>query len=159
MKYQKSHIFSIHILERNCIPSSVYVYIYTYTVYVYSVQIHCMCIHTYIHIWIEFSGCGFKSHSAQLSIATFQNPSVVNTYKYIHHWRILRSSYRKLAWVGFEPTTTELHSDMYICIYTHALYIYTLLIHCIYVYIFVICIYEYICISIFVYIYIYIYFA
>ena len=25
----------------------------------------------------------------------------------IHHWRILWSSYRKLAWVGFEPTTTE----------------------------------------------------
>ena len=25
----------------------------------------------------------------------------------IHHWRIFRSSYRKLAWVGFEPMTTE----------------------------------------------------
>ena len=24
----------------------------------------------------------------------------------IHHWRIFRSSYRKLAWVGFEPMTT-----------------------------------------------------
>ena len=29
----------------------------------------------------------------------------------IHHWTTLRSSYRKLAWVGFEPTTTEFHSD------------------------------------------------
>ena len=29
----------------------------------------------------------------------------------IHHLRILWSSYRKLTWVGFEPTTTELHSD------------------------------------------------
>ena len=29
----------------------------------------------------------------------------------IHHWRILWSSYRKLAWVGFEPTTTEFRSD------------------------------------------------
>ena len=28
-----------------------------------------------------------------------------------HHWRILWSSYRKLAWVGFEPTTTEFRSD------------------------------------------------
>ena len=28
----------------------------------------------------------------------------------IHHWRILRSSYRKLAWVGHEPRTTESHS-------------------------------------------------
>ena len=26
----------------------------------------------------------------------------------IHHCGIFRSSYRKLAWVGFEPTTTEL---------------------------------------------------
>ena len=36
------------------------------------------------------------------------------TYIYIysiHHWRIFRSSYRKLAWVGFEPTTTEFRSD------------------------------------------------
>ena len=29
----------------------------------------------------------------------------------IHHWRILRSSYRKLGWVGFEPATTEFRSD------------------------------------------------
>ena len=29
----------------------------------------------------------------------------------IHHWRIFRSSYRKLAWVGFEPMTTEFRSD------------------------------------------------
>ena len=36
------------------------------------------------------------------------------TYIYIysiHHWRIFRSSYRKLAWVGFEPTTTDFRSD------------------------------------------------
>ena len=25
----------------------------------------------------------------------------------IHHWRIFRSSYRKLAWVGFELNLTE----------------------------------------------------
>ena len=29
----------------------------------------------------------------------------------IHHWRILWSSYRKLAWVGFEPATCEPRSD------------------------------------------------
>ena len=34
----------------------------------------------------------------------------VDTYG-IHHRRILWSSYRKLAWVGFEPTTTEFRSD------------------------------------------------
>ena len=36
------------------------------------------------------------------------------TYIYIygiHNWRILWSSYRKLAWVGFEPTTTEFRLD------------------------------------------------
>ena len=30
----------------------------------------------------------------------------------IHHWRILWSSYRKLARVRFEPTTTEFRSDI-----------------------------------------------
>ena len=29
----------------------------------------------------------------------------------IHHRRILWSSYRKLPWVGFEPTTTGFHLD------------------------------------------------
>ena len=36
------------------------------------------------------------------------------TYVYIcgtHHWRIIWSSYRKLVWVGFEPTTTEFCSE------------------------------------------------
>ena len=32
-------------------------------------------------------------------------------YWSIHHWRILWSSYRKLAWVRFEPTTTEFRSN------------------------------------------------
>ena len=29
----------------------------------------------------------------------------------IHHWRIVWSSYRNLAWVGFEPIATEFRSD------------------------------------------------
>ena len=29
----------------------------------------------------------------------------------IHHWQILWSSYRNLAWLGFEPMTTEFPSD------------------------------------------------
>ena len=29
----------------------------------------------------------------------------------LHHWRIFRSSNRTLAWVGFEPTTTEFRSE------------------------------------------------
>ena len=33
----------------------------------------------------------------------------INRYG-IHHWRIFGSSYRKLAWVGFEDTTNELRS-------------------------------------------------
>ena len=45
----------------------------------------------------------------------------IDTYN-IHHWRILRSSYRKLAWVGFEPTTTEFRSD---ALTNWAIYIYT----------------------------------
>ena len=29
----------------------------------------------------------------------------------IHHWTILGSSYRNLAWIEFESTTTDFHSD------------------------------------------------
>ena len=37
----------------------------------------------------------------------------IDTYG-IHHWKIFRSSYRyrKLAWVGYEPTTTEFRSNV-----------------------------------------------
>ena len=34
----------------------------------------------------------------------------IDTYS-IHHWSIFRSSYRKLAWVEFEPTTNEFRSE------------------------------------------------
>ena len=34
----------------------------------------------------------------------------IDTYG-IQHWRVLRSNNRKVAWVGFEPTTTEFRSD------------------------------------------------
>ena len=38
-------------------------------------------------------------------------PSSIDIIYGIHHWRIFRSSYRKLAWVRFEPTTTKFRSD------------------------------------------------
>ena len=41
---------------------------------------------------MEFSGCGFKSHSGQLSIATSKNYSVVNN---IH--RVLKSHISKMS--------------------------------------------------------------
>ena len=45
-------------------------------------------------------------------LATDPTSLSLSIYIYgIHHWRIFRSSYRKLAWVGFEPTTTEFRSD------------------------------------------------
>ena len=34
----------------------------------------------------------------------------IDTYS-IRHWRIFRNSYRMLAWVGSEPTTTKFCSD------------------------------------------------
>ena len=49
----------------------------------------------------------FKRNLAQVIILAAE---WIDTYG-IHHWRIFRSSYRKLAWVGFEPTTTEFRSD------------------------------------------------
>ena len=35
----------------------------------------------------------------------------IDTYS-IHHWRIFRSSYRKLAWVEFEPKTYKFHHEL-----------------------------------------------
>ena len=47
-------------------------------------------------------------HSRHLFVITLV-AKWIDTYG-IHHWRTFRSSYRKLAWVGFEPTTTEFRS-------------------------------------------------
>ena len=55
-----------------------------YILYIYILYI-CIYVCIYIYIYIYIYG--------------------------IHHWRIFWSSYRKLAWVGFEPTTTEFRSD------------------------------------------------
>ena len=61
-----------------------YIHIYIYHIYIYIYVCVYICVYiyyTYIHIIYG-----------------------------IHHWRIFRSSYRKLVWVGFEPTTTEFRS-------------------------------------------------
>ena len=86
-------------------------------------------------VWTEFSGCGFKCHSGQLSIAASKNPSVVNTYIF----------------------------NIYIYVHIYLIYIYNIYmvyIFYVYMYIFIyiyIYIYTYISIYLYVYIYIYIY--
>ena len=58
------------------------VYIYIYNILIYIFVIY--IIYIYICIYIIYG---------------------------IHHWKILRSSYRKLTWVGFELTTTKFRLD------------------------------------------------
>ena len=48
--------------------------------------------------------------SAKSGTVNHVSSGMIDTHG-IHHWRIFRSSYRKLALVGFEPTTTEFRSD------------------------------------------------
>ena len=43
-----------------------------------------------------------------INICMFQKQRFIYS---IHHWGILWSSYRKLAWVGFGPTVNEFRSD------------------------------------------------
>ena len=58
-------------------------------------------------------------HSGDISCSLLVNPSHTDETRVceyvdiwgIHHWRILWSSYRKLAWRGFEPTTTDALTD------------------------------------------------
>ena len=67
-----------------------YVYIYKY-IYIYT--------YTYIH-------CFNRSLAQVITLVV----ELIGTYG-IHHWRIFRSSYGKLACVGFEPTITEFPLD------------------------------------------------
>ena len=60
---------------------------------------YCLCPITTVFFKFYFN------RGIQMSVAEW-----IDRYG-IHHWTILRSSYRKLAWLGFEFTTTEFHSE------------------------------------------------
>ena len=66
-----------------------YIYTYILNIYIYILYIYITILYKYIYIYIIY----------------------IHIYVHIHHWQILCNSYRKLAWVGFEPATTELRSD------------------------------------------------
>ena len=88
IKLTINNLFETLVWNFTYIHTYIHTYIYIY-IYIYT---H---IHIYIYIYIYIYIC---------------------TYIYIyiygtHHWSLIWSSYRKLAWVGFEPTTIEFHSD------------------------------------------------
>ena len=75
---------------------------------------------TYCFYWIFVHSLWiYNGYCIVLSIESiyrtlFSSTTQIGNWKlsiYIYHWRILWSSYRKLAWVGFEPMTTEFRSD------------------------------------------------
>ena len=75
----------------------IYIYIYVYIVYIY--------INIYIYIYICI--CIYRIYISYMYVYIY----IYN----IHHWRIIWSSSsgsRKLAWVGFEPRTTEFRSHL-----------------------------------------------
>ena len=67
--------------------------------------VQCSCFISAISI-ISRHIC-FKQNLAQVIMLGVE---WIDTYG-INNWRIFRSSYRKLIWVGFKPTTTEFQSD------------------------------------------------
>ena len=74
---------------------TIYIYIYG-NIYLYNcilyIQLHTIVIMIIINNYIY----------------TYALYIYIYIYLYgIHHWKILWSSYRKLAWVGYEPTATE----------------------------------------------------
>ena len=84
----------------------IYIYICIY-IYIYSLYIY-ICIYIYAFLFVNVT-------NYKLNDKTFKTQLYIDSYKSstdcIHHWRILWSRYRKLAWVGLEPTPTEFRSD------------------------------------------------
>ena len=95
----------------------------------------------------HFGNCLCQSpHLLEVKSCTGNHVSSGMTHRYgIHHRRVFRSSYRKLAWVGFEPTTTEFCWDtlndwaigswvhIFIFIYIICIYIYIYIIYILYI--------------------------
>ena len=94
-----THIYNIYVYIYIYIQIHTHTYTYTYThthTYTYNyTHTHILHTHTHRYIYIYIY--------------------IYNIYIYIiygiHHWQIVWSSYRKLAWVEFEPMTTEFRSD------------------------------------------------
>ena len=70
--------------------------------------------HLFVQLWRFISAIAFVNHQIcfkrNLAQVIMLVAEWIDTYG-IHHWRIFRSSYRNLAWVGYESTTTEFRSD------------------------------------------------
>ena len=78
------------------------------TLYSYTRFIVCLLWHFILAVCLHELRGLFQSKffvGNQMSVAEW-----ADTYG-IYHWRILWRSYRKLAWVVFEPATTEVRSD------------------------------------------------
>ena len=73
-------------------------------------------------VWTEFSGCGLKFHSRQLSIATSKNPTVVNIILYIYIYKYI---YKYIYYIYIIYYILYiLYINIYISIYIY-IYIYT----------------------------------
>ena len=71
-----------------------------------------------IHLFVQCSHFVLAIAFVRCHISFMQNLAQVFTFAAewidtygIQHWRIFRSNYRKVAWVGFVSTTTEFRSD------------------------------------------------
>ena len=94
--YIQRYIIHIH---------NIYIYIYIY-IYIH-IYIHTY-LHTYIHIYIYIY---IYTYTYNLICVYILFIWIFHYIYGIHHWRILWSSYRKLAQMVFEPTTTKFRSD------------------------------------------------
>ena len=91
----------------NCsVVNTICAYIYIY-IQLLQFNLFAQCLHFILAIAIVSRHIWFKWNLAQVITLVAE---WIDTYG-IHHWKIFGSSYRKLAWVGFELTTTESHSD------------------------------------------------
>ena len=76
--------------------------------------VHLFQFYRFLSVQFHFGHC--LHQSSRLFELKFSSGNLVSVAEWcdtygIHHWRIIRSSFRKLATVGYKPTTTEFRSD------------------------------------------------
>ena len=98
MKRGIEQIMKLEWLNLSVVNTIIYIYIYYIFIYYIYTYIHIYIIYIiYIYIYILYIYIWYI---------------YIYIYMYgMHHWLILWSSYKKLAWMGFESMTTEFHSD------------------------------------------------
>ena len=116
----KQEILPVNMLQRNQTTFTLFVFedslSLSLSIYIYNRAnfVQLLLFHRLLSVRFQFCYClrqSYRLFQSKFSWCNHMNVAEWTDTDGIHHWRILWSSCRKSVWMGFEPRTTEFHSN------------------------------------------------